>query len=590
MKAGTMALVASLVLAQGTGRAIGQIRFQDVTLAAGLERIGGVSGVSFLDFNGDGWDDLTFAAVDGQVRLWANQQDGTFQDVTPAGGLPGGGPRAFVLWFDHDGDAFPDLLVGGAHTVLYRNTGTGASSNPTLEDRTATAGLTAPGTSATAAISDVDGDGELDLFVTFPHLPDRLYISDGSGSYREEAAERGVVDRPSSFPMQAVFMDVDDDGDPDLYALYDGQERSRLFVNDGTGVFTELAVPRGLSYIGPGNTMGLAVGDVNEDGIPDFNVTRIGRGGLFVSNMVNGEPTWSDVAVEWGADRNGMSWGTVFMDADADGDLDLAVVNISGYDGTPSLFFERTGPATFVEQGLTVGFAALSQSYGLAQGDINNDGLPDLIVPDVTGRHRLLLNVSESVGHRVGMVLDGPPGNRSGVGARARLYAGGHLWTQWQLAGDSYTSQQSSRLLFGLGDAGADFSFDVLWPDGEVSTGSGSFPDSSPYTQVRVAHSGVVGVEAQRPRGIAQEDKDLGAVHDTGLQVWPNPVPANGRIFVQGPEQAISLFDVLGRQIWQGRSGEVDLSRLDLSPGVHVLRASSYSGGSAKVLVVSPRR
>lgn len=558
-------------------------------MAAGLERIGGASGVSFADFNRDGWDDLTFAAVDGQVRLWANQKDGTFRDVTPAGGLPGGGVRAFVIWFDHDADAFPDLLVGGTRTVLYRNLGGAPGHGSTFEDITDAAGLSMTGPTATGAVADVDGDGWLDVFLTAPQAPDRLFMADGNGSYREEALSRGVVDATGSFPMQAVFVDVDSDDHPDLYALYDGQQRSRLFLNQGGGLFVESAQSRGLFDIGPGNTMGLSVGDVNEDGIPDFHVTRIGRAGLFVSHAHITGPTWSDQAVAWGADRNGMSWGTVLADADADGDLDLAVVNTSGYDGTPSLFFERTGPVNYSEQGASAGFAALSESYGLAWGDINRDGLPDFIIPDMNGRHRLLLNVTDAPGRRVGVVLDGPPGNRTAVGARVRVAAGGHAWLRWQLAGDSYLSQQSRRLLFGVGDAGPEFTVDVTWPDGERTTATGMWSGDDPYAVVRLAHSSVVRVDAI-PGTDGQMDPDL--------DVWPNPVPSNGRIRVMlapsstnpeslHPARNVSLFDALGRLIWQGQAGEVDLSRLNLAPGVHVLRYSAHFGVSSRILVVT---
>jgi hypothetical protein len=587
----------ALAWAQDAPPPYAPIRFMDVTAAAGLERIGGVSGVSFADFNGDGWDDLTFAAVDGQVRLWANQQDGTFRDVTPAGGLPGGGLRAFVIWFDHDADAFPDLLVGGTKTALYRNLGSAAGQGPTFADVTAAAGLSMTGPMATGAVADVDGDGWLDVFLTAPQGPDRLYMADGTGAYREEAALRGVLDASGSFPMQAVFVDVDGDGDQDLYALYDGQQRSRLFMNNGSGMFTESAVSYGLSEIGPGNTMGLSVGDLNEDGIPDFHVTRIGRAGLFVSHAGATGPTWSDQAMAWGAGRNGMSWGTVLADADADGDLDLAVVNTSGFDGTPSLFFERTGPATYSEQGTSAGFAALSESYGLAWGDINQDGLPDFIVPDMNGRHRLLENVTGTPGQRLAVVLDGPPGNRTGVGARIRAEADGHAWIRWQLAGDSYLSQQSRRLLFGVGTGVPEVAIEVTWPDGEQSTAAATWSGGDLFAVVRLAHSRSVTVESPRAAaGRLREDPS--AVNAPGIQVWPNPVPSNGILRVMPspataraeslhPTRNVFLYDALGRLIWQGRPGNVDLSRLDLAPGVHVLRYFAHFGVSSRILVVT---
>ncbi len=641
----TMVALASMAVS-GLGPVAAQSpAFENVADTAGItgSGIGAAAGVSFFDFTGDGWDDVTFVLKIGVLRLLANNRDGTFSVFTPPntftddgdGDLFAGGTWGAPIWFDANGDPWPDLFVGGTKTALFLGAADGS-----LFDVTAAAGLHVSQPIVAAAIADVDLNGANDLFLAVDDGPDKLFLlvavqtpgapDVGAGGglpvpiYRNEAAARGVMDPPGSQPMQSVFVDADLDGDMDLYSLYDGQTRSRFFVNDGAGQFTEEGALLGLDDIGPGNSMGVAVSDLNGDQYPDFYVSRIGTGGLFVSAAASSSPaanpvTYTDVAAAWGASRNGMSWGTVFLDADLDGDEDLAVVHSSSFDGTPALFFERTGPETFSERGALAGFGFMAENQGLAVGDFDQDGRPDVIVPATTGPHRLLRNISggstpdgSSLGGRapgaLTVRLHGPPGNRTSIGARIELQSSEapgnqpgnpphqpQTRTRFILAGESFMSQSSNTVLFGsvgtgtsdTGNAGAESAAPVVrvtWPDGVVAERTLSSGDLA-AGRVDMVHAFVTHV-ATRPTSPTA----AGAAPQ--LAVWPNPAPAGVarpfRVDIEGGSYElnditlydITLFDITGRRI----SPEAALA-----PGVYLLRAHHRASQKTLTRLVSVR-
>ncbi|PIQ59882.1 MAG: hypothetical protein COV99_12645 [Bacteroidetes bacterium CG12_big_fil_rev_8_21_14_0_65_60_17] len=591
-------ILAAMLNLVGAGPAAAQSpSFEDVAVAAGINTagIGATAGVSFFDFTGDGWDDITFVLKSGVVRLLANNRDGTFSVFTPPntatdgpGDLFAGGTWGAPIWFDANGDAWPDLLVGGTKTALFLGSEDGSLTDITEAVLEAVV-LPVPQPVVAAAVADVDGDGWNDLFLAVIGGPDMLFRFVGnviSGEpdddmpvphYENVASERGIVDPPGSQPMQSVFIDIDRDGDMDLYSVYDGQTRSRLFINDGTGHFTEQAALWGLDDIGPGNSMGITVADVNHDGYPDFYISRIGTGGLFVSLEPSGggaadnspPVTYTEVADAWGAAHNGMSWGTVFLDADQDGDEDLAVVHTSSFNGTPALFFERTGPSTFLERGADAGFGFMADNQGLAAGDFDRDGFPDLVIPATTGAHRLLRNMTGDAGadppQGLAVRLHGPPGNRTSIGARVRLSE----QTRYVLGGESFMSQSGTILLPRM-----EGQLDVTWPDGFTATRTLSATDflsgDAADGRVDMVHASVTHI-ATRP--------DASPARETPRPVvWPNPAPAGiawpfqvswpGAVGATGWE----LYDITGRRI----SPDVPLA-----PGVYVVVASGTGRGAA---------
>ena len=359
-------------------RAVGTIRFQEIAQDAGLsfrhfdavraallpEDNG--SGVAFGDYDNDGFDDLYFANLAGPVlmdrsaleaergggRLFRNQGDGTFRDVTDEAGVGHVGWDNGVIWVDVDGDGWLDVLITGLDKiVLLKNRGDG-----TFEDRSVEAGLGAVTCQAMgAAAADYDRDGDLDLYIpcyvdfpwerarnrplvggrpgtmttpaNYPPQASFLYRNDGSGRFEDVAAELGVDD-PQGRGLQAVFIDVDNDGLQDLYVAND-QSFDRLYRNTGDG-FEDVTLSAGTRD--PRAGMGIGLHDFDDNGLVDLFLTHwVGEQNALYRNLSDDsgvlfdDRTFEEGLGPVGADLVG--WGTGFRDFDLDGDADLLVVN-----------------------------------------------------------------------------------------------------------------------------------------------------------------------------------------------------------------------------------------------------------------------
>lgn len=443
------------------------IVFDDVSERAGLMTQEGGHGIAIHDYDGDGWDDVFITVPRGVSALFHNNGDTTFTNVAPDLGVAL--TRVTVaLWGDVDNDGWADLFLGSSeagNNRLFRNNGDG-----TFGDITATAGLDTAGPISTAAFGDFDGNGTLDLFVAVNRAPDVLYRNTngvGATLFEDISQQAGIAGVPQSVPMQATWADYDYDGDVDLFCVHDSRTPSRLYQNLG---FLPLIDNATFAHI---NTypdddvccnMGTAWGDFDGDGLQDAYVTRIGQGGLY-RNL--GDGRFEDIAAERGAARNGMSWGVVFADFDNDGDLDLFIVSTSGFDGTPTLLY-RNDDGQFTEIGEAAQASFHVEAQGLASGDMNNDGLPDLIIPDANGGNKLLLNATFSEGHWVAVRLRGQDVNRMAVGARIEAVVGGRVFGRTVSGGDSYASQSSAKLHLGLGTATHIDTLRIYWGGGAM--------------------------------------------------------------------------------------------------------------------------
>jgi len=212
--------------------------------------------------------------------------------------------------------------------------------------------------------------------------------------------------------------------------------------------------------------MGTAWGDFDGDGLEDAYVTRIGQAGLF-RNL--GDGTFTDEAVARGAARNGMSWGTVFADFDNDGDPDLFVVSTYAFDQTPTLLYRNEG-GFFTDVAQQAGARLNLDAFGLAAGDFNRDGRPDLFIPAQDGRNRLLLNETPAVGNWIAVKLTGSTVNRMAVGASVEVTVQGRRLVRTVSRGDSFNAQSSPTLHFGLGNAVRIDTLRVYWGGHAVET------------------------------------------------------------------------------------------------------------------------
>jgi hypothetical protein len=517
--------------------------FTDVTGPAGLrwgitrvakrgdnliETMGGGGG--FLDFDGDGLLDVYFVSYstgpqgDGLPlgdALYRNNGDGTFSDVTARAGIRGGFRGMGLAVGDYDNDGRPDLYVSGygAHR-LWHNQGDG-----TFRDATATARLEpAPRWGTGAAFLDYDGDGRLDLFVAsyldfdpegkFPcdlieEYPfcsiDRfrgssplLYHNNGDGTFTDVTLKAGI-DRPGAKGMGVVAADFDGDGAVDIFQANDTSPND-LWHNRGNGTFGNVGLESEVAFDPSGRTLG-AMGvdalDLDGDGLLDLFVTnftnqanqlfRNGRDGVF-----------HDVASKLGLAAVSVpmsGFGARFLDYDNDGHVDLVVAN--GHPFAPvarvwpgitfaerPFLFENDG-STFREVGEERG-AALSRAYvgrGLATGDYDNDGDPDVLLFCVGEPPRLLRNEGGPHGHFIGFVLVGVTSNRDAVGARVAVSAGGRVRSLVRAGGTSYLSASDPRLLFGLGDEPRVQEVEVRWPKGRTER-FGAF-DADRYVTLR---------------------------------------------------------------------------------------------------------
>ncbi len=480
-------------------------------------------GVGVLDYDGDGWLDV-YAVQGGSLsdksiplpsaqrdRLFHNKGNATFEDVTERAGLaamPGGYGHGVVVG-DYDNDGRPDLFVTRWRSyALYRNRGDG-----TFEDATERAGLGGPRDWPTsAAFGDLDGDGDLDLYVCHytdwdaersascphPNHPDRhgYCVPRGFASMVDHVFrndQRRFVDVSEQAGVRAadrdgrglgvVIADVDDDGRPDIYVAND-MTPNFLFRNLGGLRFEEVGDVSGAGSSGGGGYqagMGIACGDLDGDGRPDLAVTNFyGESTSFFHNLGAGQFIDHTAAVGLAAPtRYVLGFGAAFLDADNDGRLDLAQANGHVTDYRPGLpyampaqLFLGTAGGRLADVSDSAGacWQVPRLGRGLAVGDFDNDGRLDLLI--VAEREPLAFFHNQGpAGHFVTFKLDGstPGSNRDAVGARLTLTAAGRRQVAQRVGGGSYLSASDNRLHFGLGAATCIESVELRWPSGEVS-------------------------------------------------------------------------------------------------------------------------
>ncbi len=577
-------LLALLLLSSLTHATAAQtLKFEDVSERAGIATNGSSQGAAVHDFDGDGWDDVYVAVTQGTSALFRNNKDGTFTDVAADAGVAVTGGYTVALWGDVDNDGNTDLFVGrktSGENKLFLGNGDG-----TYMDGTAASGLSVGANLASAAFGDFDGDGFLDLFLAVDRAADILYRNTGGSAATrfEDVTERaGISGQPQSVPMQATWADYDRDGDLDLFCVHDSRTPSRLYRNSGYLPLSDVASSARIDTYPTETTccnMGIAWGDYNSDGWLDAYVTRIGWGGLYRNN---GDGTFDDVAESLGADRNGMSWGVVFNDFDNDTDLDLFIVSTSGYDGTPTLLYRNDG-SMFTETGAAAGASYLMEAQGLASGDFNNDGLVDIFIPRHDGSNRLLENVSQNPGHWAQFTLKSEAFGGPAIGTRVEAHVGDRVLVRVVSGGDSYASQSSSRIHFGLGAATRIDTLRVYW--------AGSVMEE------------VVDLAADRTytltQGLSTADEPPPGLPtgEPSMYNYPNPFAATTEIRYDVATPGLvrlDIYDLLGRRVVRlvdefktAGSYTATFDGRDLPPSTYFYRLTSDGRTSARTMLLA---
>lgn len=511
-------------------------RFTDIAAHAGLtqpivygtpgevtyivESMGG--GCAFFDYDNDGWIDIFI--VGGRTlqgtppgsgnRLYRNNRDGTFTDVTVKAGLSDPGWANGVCVGDYNNDGFEDLFVTYyGQNRLYRNNGDG-----TFTDVTSQAGLLHSGNrfGTGCTFLDYNRDGHLDLFVAnyvefdvastprpnaqvatcsyqgvavycgprgLPIPTHALYRNNGDGTFTDVSKDSGIDSVRTSYGLTAVSLDVDEDGWPDILVAADSTP-SLLFMNNHDGTFREEALLRGLAVSGNGQAMagmGIAPGDFDLDGHIDIFKThyQLQSNGLY---HATGHGDFDDVSVESGVglERRFVSWGDCILDLDNDGWPDIFYVTGNVYPELEHVFsrfparsqailFRNSRDGKFVEIGNEGGSAFLSHhcSRGCAFGDFDNDGDIDILIMNQNEPPSLLRNDAPPANHWIKVRLEGTKSNRSAIGARVRVRYGKHVQAQQVMSQTSYLSANDPRLHFGLGQEST-ASVEVEWPSGAI--------------------------------------------------------------------------------------------------------------------------
>ena len=534
-------------------------RFTDVAEAAGLtqptiygsadnpryilETIG--CGAAFIDYDNDGWLDIlvlngrTVDAVPAGAtnRLYRNNRDGTFTDVTEEAGLVRHGWACGVCVGDYNNSGSDDLFITyWGHNVLYRNNGDG-----TFSDVTEAAGLARPDVrwGSGCTFLDYNRNGHLDLFVAnylefdFETVPlpgessvcvwkgvpvvcgprglrrghNLLYRNNGDGTFTDVSVASGIASASESYALSAVAADFDNDGWQDIFVACDSSP-SLLYRNNGDGTFSEEALERGCAVSEDGAEqagMGVAVGDYDCSGSLDLFKTHFSDD-THVLYRNDGEGYFDDMTLRSGVgvETRYVGWGAGLADLDNSGLPDIFFVTGSVYPqvalqferypaATPRVLFRNLGGGRFEQllEGAGSALAAPHSSRGCAFGDFDNDGDVDILIVNLNQPPSLLRNDLGGQANWLKVKLVGVDSNHSAIGATVIASYGDRRQAQAVLSQSSFHSANDSRLHFGLGDA-ASADLEVQWPTGK----SEAYPAVKANALVRIEEgSGIVGRE-----------------------------------------------------------------------------------------------
>jgi hypothetical protein len=444
---------------------LGNGKFVDVADQAGVAHPGWAMGACVADVDGDGWQDLYVTSF-GKNHLYHNNRDGTFTDIAEKAGVTGGGWSAGCGFADYDHDGRLDLFVSRYIKVDLAN-------------------LPEFGKGKTCEFRGIPVQcGPRGL----PGETDFLYHNDGNGHFTEVGEKAGVSD-PKGYPGLGVsWLDFNRDGWPDLFVANDSTP-NYLYENQKDGTFKEVAFPMGVAVSEDGaeqGSMGVAVGDYDNDGILDLFVTTFAEE-YYPLRHGEGANGFTDVSFKAGTAASSLpyvGWGTAFLDYDNDGLQDIIAVNGHVYPqldhallaaSAPykerKLLYHNLGGGHFEEVAAQYGPVMMEPrvSRGLAIGDLDNDGRLDLVINDLDGKAQILHNEYPNPGNWLLVKLKGRSPNTDAIGAlvTARTKKGSQL--RLVRSGTSYLSQDDMRQHFGLGQEALVDSLEVQWPDGTTS-------------------------------------------------------------------------------------------------------------------------
>jgi enediyne biosynthesis protein E4 len=515
------------------------VAFTDIAAQAGLKETtvyGGINtkkyiietngcGTAFFDYDNDGWTDIFVMSgtrLEGfpkgkepTNRLYRNNKNGTFTDVTEKSNLKRTGWAASVAIGDYDNDGFEDLyLTYWGQNALYRNNGDGSFTDSTEKSKLKTDGIR---WGSGATFVDYDRDGDLDLFVAnylkfdlakvpeagkgvscvwkgipvncgpkgLPTDTNLFYENNGDGTFTDVSEKSGIAKVGGRYSMTAIVTDYNNDGFADIYVACDSTA-STLYRNNKDKTFTDVSLESGTAYNEDGNSqagMGVTIGDYDADGLPDIFKTHFADD-LPVLYRNGGKDFFEDSSRLAGFDHTRyVQWGTGFADFDNDGWADILTVTGNVYPEiekffkeyphrSPRLVYQNLGNGRFrdVSAQTGTGISEPKSSRGAALGDFDNDGDTDVLVMNMNEPPLLLRNDLKSANNWLTIKLIGTKSNRSAIGSRITIKNGTHIQTQEITSQTSYYSHNDFRQHFGLGINKQAETIEIRWASGAVET------------------------------------------------------------------------------------------------------------------------
>ncbi len=533
-------------------------------------------GISFCDFDGDGWDDLTFSSASGAAVKFFKNNSGTFTEITPSGISLDTEESRQVIWVDYDNDGDKDLFVANLEgsNKLYKNNGSFS-----FTDETAAAGFS---TSALYTIGcswgDYNNDGYLDAFLCFRDPPEanpnKLFANNGDGTFTDVTASAGLDNTDGHLSFCSSFFDYDNDGWQDIYIANDkSNNKNIMYHNNGDGTFTDTSISTGTD-LGI-DAMSTAICDYDNDGDLDIYVTNTFDGNVFLQN--NGDGTFTDIADSNGTLMETIAWGAVFLDADNDMDNDLYVSSALTDSSLflTSAFYENNGSNMFSIPS-SAGFDNDDAiSFSNAIGDIDNDGFVDIAVTNFSPRNHFVFSNNNSTNNYLKVKLEGTTSNKDGIGSWIQAYIDGVPQNKYTVAGEGYTSQNSNYEFFGLGSETLVDSLKVTWLGGTVDV----------LYDVAVNQSLTI-VEGS---SLSIDKYSL----ESNIKLYPNP-SSNGLFQLKlnlddylNEEYSYKVLDALGRELLTEKI-MVDEIQIDLSKynsGIYFVKVTNGQNSVSKKLI-----
>lgn len=559
-----------------------QLAFDDVAAQIGVDYSYGDSeyggGVSFADFDNDGWDDITYASENGVDLYFFKNTNGVFNLVT-FNGISNTSKAKQVIWVDYDNDGDKDFFVTAIEgkNAFYSNDG-----EMNFTDISSAIGIFQTDLfTYGASFGDIDNDGDLDLFISNRSPEDHNYLyRNDSGIYVDITGTSGIS-LEGQLSFCSIFFDYDKDGLQDIYVSNDKEENiNRLYKNLGDGVFQDVSESSNAGV--DVSAMSTTLGDFNNDGWFDIYITNTPfsqvssiQGNVLLKN--NGDGTFTNVATETGTSFDSVGWGSVFLDADNDGLLDIYVSSSENGNGSliSSAFYHQQDDETFMIP-QDIGFNTdLRESYTNAIGDINNDGKPEIVVGNDTDNNFLWQNNTLNENNWLKVKLEGVVSNKDGIGNTIEINVDGQSQYRYTLAGEGYLSQNSFYEFFGTGLSNLIDYVKVTW----TSTGATETFNNIEANQSITIKEGI---------GILNDNNYI--VEDL-LSIYPNP--SNDGVFKlstkNNESNTLKVYDLSGRLIFNVKNlkNNDEFSLNHCKKGIYVANLSSGKKSSTIKLVLN---